>query len=244
MKKSVLLFSFSVLVICTVMAQDFNLSGQKVLRSKYVGPDGLTFYDKPVIQGNITLDHKSGFFVDLWISSGLNTNWSTDWDDEMDYTLGWSGKIKPIQISTSISYFDDINIWQFSYNDVIKSEVRIDLPKKINKWLEVIYFVDYANYFIPDKKTPFNGGNIYSLGIDNEIIISEKIKITPSVQFSYDDGAFEVKPGCFIKMSSNLNLTLTKHFVWNIVEATFYGPLGEREMKNQLILGTGLSWTL
>jgi len=245
--KKLVAFLFFVMVSCitvTVNAQDFSLNGQTMVRSKYVGPDGLQFYGDPVIQSNFTLNHKSGLFFDLWISSGFNTKFSNDWDDEIDYTLGWSGKISSFLLNSSLSYFDDFDNFNFTYNDVGKGNIHLGYPKQIKPWLKVVPYVDYITFIIPNKNTPFNGGNMYSVGFDNEIIITEKIKVTPLIQFSLDDGALGVKAGSLLKLASNLNWTLSKHFVWNVVEATFYSPSNKRGMKDELVLGAGLSWNL
>lgn len=222
----------------------FSLNGQSVVRSKYVGPDGLQFYGDPVLQSNITLNHKSGLFFDLWYSTGFNSQFSNDWDDEIDYTLGWSGKVYKFGLNSSLSYFDNFKNFNFTYNDVVKGNIHLSYPRQIKPWLKVMPYLDYIFYIIPNQKTPFNGGNLCSIGLDNEIAITEKIKTTPLIQFTWDDGAFETKPGTMLKLSSNLNWTLSKHFVWNIIETTFYSPAHKREMKNEFVLGTGLSWYL
>ncbi len=244
------LFVFLMIVTCfvTLKAQDsanvFNINGQNVIRSKYVGPDGLQFYGDPVLQSSITLNHKSGLFFDLWYSTGFNSKFSNDWDDEIDYTFGWNGKISQFMLSSSLSYFDNFKNFNFTYNDVVKGNIHLGYPKQIKPWLKVVPYLDYSTFIIPNKNTPFVGGNLYSIGIDNEIIITEKIKVTPLVQFTFDDGAFGAKSGTLLKLSSNLNWTLSKHFVWNVVEVTFYSPSNKREMKNEIVLGTGLSWNL
>lgn len=245
--KKLVAFLFFVMVSCitvTVNAQDFSLNGQTMVRSKYVGPDGLQFYGDPVSQSNITLNHKSGLYFDLWYSTGFNSKLSNDWDDEIDYTLGWSGKISQFNLSSSLSYFDNFKNFNFSYNDVVKGNIHLGYPKQIKPWLKVVPYVDYITFIIPNKNTPFNGGNLYSIGFDNEITITEKVKITPLVQYTWDDGALGVKAGHFLKLSSNLNWTISKHFVWNVAEVTFYSLSNKREMKNQFVIATGLSWNL
>ncbi len=245
------LFAFLMMITCTVLilnAQDsipsFSLNGQTIIRSKYVGPDGLQFYGDPVSQSNVTLSHKSGLFFDLWYSTGFNSKFSNDWDDEIDYTIGWSGKISKFTLNSSLSYFDNFKNFNFTYNDVVRGNIHLGYPKQIKPWLKVMPYVDYITFVIPNKSTPFDGGNLYSIGFDNEVVFTEKVKVTPQIQFTWDDGAFGVKPGALLKLSSNLNWTLSKHFVWNVLEATFYSPSNKREMKNEFVLGTGLSWNL
>jgi hypothetical protein len=239
--------AFFVIVTCisvTVYAQNFSLDGQTIIRSKYVGPDGLQFYENPVIQSNITLKHKSGLFFDLWHSTGFNSDWSTDWDDEIDYTIGWKGKISPLSLNVLLSYFDNFKNWDFTYNDVIKGNINLGYPKQIYHWLKISPFIDYTTFIIPNKSTPFGGGNLYSFGFDNEINITEKIKVTPLIKFIWDDGAFDVKAGSLIKLSSSLKLTLSEHITANVIEVAYYSLFKKREMKNEFVIGTGISWNL
>jgi hypothetical protein len=229
----------------TVIAQDFTIKGQTVVRSQYVGfDDGLVFYPDGVIQGNITLAHKFGFFLDLWYSSGFNTDWSTDWDDELDYALGWNGKVNNLDLTASITYFDDHSVGSMPYNDVVKSFVRIGMPtNKISEHLNCTPFASYSGYFIPDNYTPFEGGNVFALGFDSGITLTPTLSITSSTSFGWDDGGFGVKPGCIFKHSSTVNIQASKHLTWNILEATIYVPIGNRNMRTEIVWGTGLSWS-
>lgn len=228
----------------TVTAQDFTVKGQTVARSQYVGFDnGLVFYPDGVIQGNITLAHKSGFFLDLWYSTGFNTDWSTDWDDELDYTLGWNGKVNNLDLTASITYFDDYSVGTMPYNDVVKGFVRLGLPtKKISEHVNLTPFGSYVGYIVPDNKTPFEGGNVYALGLDSEITLTSRLKIASSTSLGWDDGGFGIKPGYIFKHSSTVNVPVSKHFTWNVIEATIYVPLGNRNMRTEVVWGTGLSW--
>jgi len=242
------LIMFTCFVALNTNAQDstaiFSLNGQSIVRSKYVGPDGLQFYGDPVLQSSVTVNHKSGLFFDLWYSTGFNSQFSNDWDDEIDYTLGWSGEVSNFELGSSLSYFDNFKNLNFTYNDVVKGNVHLGYPKQIKPWLRFVPYLDYVTFIVPNKRTPFVGGNLYSIGSGSEIILTNKMKIAPLIQFTWDDGAFGVRSGHFIKLSSNLNWTLSKHFIWNVLEATFYSPSNRREMKKEFVLGTGLSWNL
>jgi hypothetical protein len=235
----------SAILTARTTAEDFTVKGQTVVRSQYVGFDnGLVFYPDGVIQGNITLAHKSGLFLDLCYSSGFNTDWSTNWDDELDYTLGWNGKVKNLDLTMSLTYFDNYSVGRMPYNDVIKSFFRLGFPtKKVNEYFSLTPFGSYTGYFIPDNNTPFEGGNVFALGFDSEVTLTSRLKIASSTSIGWDDGGFGVKTGSIFKHSSTVNVQVSKHFTWNILEASVYVPLGNRNMKNEVVWGTGLSWS-
>ncbi len=245
MKKSILLFFFVAITTLTTFSQDFSVVAGSMYRSHYVGPDGLTFYSKPVIQSNVTLTHKSGIYFDLWTSTGLNTNWSSDWDDEFDYTIGWTGNLsKQIHMATSLTYFDDFDIFRGPFNDVLMGKVSLDMTKEISKSFSLNPFIEYSTYLIPDKKTPFGGGSIYGIGTNSKIAITKVLTATPSGKISYDNGAFDVGPGLFVNLYGTLSLELSDHATWNVAEITAFFPVGTRDLvKNEFVFGTGLAFS-
>lgn len=237
----------SALLPTSAIAQDFTVKGQTIVRSRYVGfDDGLLLYPKGVLQGNLTLAHKkSGLFAELWYSSGFNTDWSQSWDDELDYTVGWGGKVKNLDLILSLTYFDNHNIGTLPFNDVIKGFVRLGFSAtKINECFSITPFGSYTGYFIPDNETPFEGGNIFALGVDSELTLAPWLKVASTTAISWNDGAFGVRPGTSFRHTSTLNIPLSKNWIWNALETSFYVPLGNRNMKNEVVLGTGLSWSL
>lgn len=129
------------------------------------------------------------------------------------------------------------------YNDVVKGFIRLGLPtKKISEHVNLTPFGSYVGYFIPDNKTPFEGGNVFALGIDSEVTLTSWLKVASSTSLGWDEGAFGMKPGYIFKHSSTVNVQVSKHFTWNAIEATIYVPLGNRNMRNEVVWGSALSW--
>ena len=247
------LFFFIVLSfgINLVNAQNFELTGQNMIRSKYVGPhDGVIFYNKPVNQGNVTLFHiKTGLFVDLWYSTGFNLD-PQNWDDEIDYSIGWRGEILEFNLYMSLTYFDNHTIFDFPFNDVIHFYGKISVPKlEITNNSSISPFVSYSKFWIPDKNTPFNGGEIKSIGFDGNINFSKKINGGISPLFAWDSGTFGVEKGWLFKLGSNVDWQLNNHLTWNILEYNlYYIPLKtssiRRGLPNQHVWGSGLVWKI
>jgi hypothetical protein len=254
MKKLVLFFSFFFVATVTAIAQDFGLNIQTGIRSQYVGPDGLMFYRNPVLQGSFALEHKiTGLYFDLWYSAGLDFYGPRDWGDEIDYTIGWvNNKKSPLRINVSLSYFDNFKIFHGPNNDVIKGNLRFELPTKVNDWLVLSPYVNYITFRIPGKNNPLIGGNLFSLGLSDEIGFTPVTKTLSLFQITRDDGAFGVEPGYMFKTSLSFALKLTDHLDWCIVEATLYSPLGQRKITNEelkympreWIISTCLSWNM
>lgn len=250
MKKILFFVILFVLGVNFVNAQSFELSGQNIIRSKYVGPhDGVIFYDKPVNQGSVTLCHtRTGLFFDLWYSTGFNLD-PQDWDDEIDYTLGWVGKILEFNLYMSLSYFDNHGVFNMPFNDVIHFFGKINFPElKITDNSDISPFISYSKFWIPDKSTPFNGGEIKSIGFDGSINFSKKINGKISPLFAWDSGTFGVRKGWLFKLSPNINWKLNNHLTWNVMEYNLYIPLKTspiaRDLPNQQVWGSGLVWKI
>jgi len=245
MKSTLVTLMLLVSTLCPAApVEDFTVKAQTIVRSQYVGfDDGLVFYPHAVLQGNVTLGHSSGFFLDLWYSSGFNSEWSTDFDDELDYTAGWAGKAGNLDLLVSVAYYDDFQVGSGPYNDVIKGNFRLGFPQTKLGSFTVTPFASYGIFLIPDSSTPFDGGNVFALGFDSEIKITDRLSIASSTQLAWDDGVFGVKSGAFVKHASTVNFAFTPHLTWNALEATVYIPFGGRGLQAEAVWGTGLSWS-
>lgn len=240
MKKCIVLLILVILSSSNSFSQDITVKAKSMLRSKYIGPDGIVFYDKPVSQSDVMISHKSGFYANIWISSGLNTSWSTDWDDEADYTLGWNHNLGKFNLDASLSYFDNFKVFSCAYNDVLKSNITIAMKRTLNKYLSFSPFAEYTNYYIVDNKTPFGGGNMVGIGTGLEYEVTKVLFLSTVAKGIYDSGAFDVDNGMFVNIASELNLELGSTVTWKVIEAALYLPLKGREAPNSLALGTGL----
>jgi hypothetical protein len=240
MKKFFLLFVFFV-VIAT--GSIFAQSAKSVIRSKYVGPDGLTFYDKPVIQTNLTFRNSSGAYFEIWLSTGFNNEFvNGDYDDEIDYTLGWQSRISRLYLDVAVTYFDQIRLFYGPYNDVIMGSISLEYPILVNL-SHIAPYAKYTPYIVPDNKTEFSGGSLYSIGVKGNACLVKKVKLLPSLQLTYDNGAFGVSPGSFVSVSTLLNYEISKRATWNVIEFVGYLPIGNRpNMVNEFTFGTGFSY--
>lgn len=231
--------------ITSSFAQQFTISGQNIVRSGYAGfDDGALVFDGLVIQGNVTFSSESGLFIDVWYSQDTE-NSQASWGDEVDYTIGWNGKLSEnISLSVSLSYFDNHLLGQVPFNDLIKSGFKVSWENiSSSSRFELTPFVAYSNFFVPDKETTFDGGNVYSIGVDSQIHVNEKISLASSTSFVWNDGAFKTSPGPMFKHTSSLNYKKDEKITWHIIETSFYVPFaGRHSVEQQTVLGTGFSW--
>jgi hypothetical protein len=245
MKKLMVFFLLCLFGLSPILAQNFQLEIQSLVRSKYVGPNGATYYKDPVIQSYVNLQHKSGIFAEVWISKGIENSWSKNYGDEIDYTLGWNGMISIFKLFASVSYFDNFKIFDGPSNDVIRGTGRIDFSKQITGWYKITPYLSCLSYWIPGKgkDNPLYGGRgtLYSVGVDNEIALSKMFTATYQLQLTRDDGLLGEKPGYLFRFLPTLSCTLSKHFDL-YVETMVYCPSAKRVMTKKETFGGGVVW--
>ncbi|MES2436859.1 MAG: hypothetical protein V4519_02515 [Patescibacteria group bacterium] len=77
------------------------------LWSQYYGANGSVYHTDPVLQSDVFVTFPNGVYIDLWHSAGLDdANLNSNFGDEVDYTLGWVGKVRDVNVNVGVSYFD------------------------------------------------------------------------------------------------------------------------------------------
>jgi hypothetical protein len=165
----------------------------KVL-NRYIGDTGVATYNHPVSQNDLTIIHvPTGFYLDIWQSiSTSHSGRSTNYGNEIEYFLGWSGEIAGIGMDTGIGYFDLITLFAMPGGDVVQPYV--ELTKKINVTDQhAITPYVRAEYGIPAKGNAkeLKGLYVYS-GLKHGWQISKDFSINQKVSIIFDDGAYGV----------------------------------------------------
>lgn len=222
---------------------DLVVDGTAGMYSQYVNQDGgLRIYNDPVFQGNFTLTHQpTGVFLDLWYSTDTGADRYGAHGNELDYTIGWRGNVsKDMNLTASLSYQDTLDDSARNSRDAIKGNLRLEMAS-FSLWVfTVAPFANYATYIPTD--TNLDGGNIYSAGVNTELVLSPMFDIASSGSIGWDDGVYGVEPGGIFKYASSLNCTFSEQFTWNILKSTLYIPIGNRRMDVESVYGTGISF--
>jgi hypothetical protein len=231
-------------VVIAVPADTITFSGQTIVRHQYLGTDvGVPFYNKPVLQGNATITHSSGIFLDIWHSSALNAEeWNKNFAYEVDYTAGFSTKLGPLETTFAVSLFDCFGVGDGLVDDIVLFGVDVVLPtKEINDRLSVTPSFGYGYYWIPSSETEFEGGNVANICLNYEFELAPKwtLKFSPGVL--WHDGPFGLEAGTILKLGAGLDYHFSDAITLNLLEVTGYVPLIGGD-EADVAIGIGMSW--
>ena len=184
---AVLLLFF--VAIAPHVARGHTLSVQ--VKDKYVLGKGVKIYDGPVVQTDLLINLPRGFYVDLWWSAGLdNSDLDGGLDDEVDYTVGWAGKAKGLDLDFGVSYFDLIGLYSLDGGDVVQP--YLDLGKSFQP-TERHAFTPYirAEVQIPIgwDEDAHNGVHLFG-GLKHTWQAHERFSVFHKLALMYDTGTF------------------------------------------------------
>lgn len=169
----------------------FETNFSSKIFSKYVGDTGTVFYNHPVVQNDLTISHKSGMYFDLWVSTSLkNAGVSTNYGNEIDYTIGWAGELSGIGIDAGVSYWDIVTLFKMPEDDIIQP--YLELNKKFNvieghvftPSIRVEYAIPARGNDASSKVLHIHSALKHGWEISKEVSLSQKVILT------YDNGAY------------------------------------------------------
>lgn len=193
--------------------------------NKYVGDTGIVFYDRPVVQNEITVSLPKGFYANLWYSmslahSGLDTNDG----NEFDPTLGWSGELAEITIDAGITYFDIRPVGTFDRGDVWQPYTEISKAFALGK-AHIISPYSKADYGIPVKGNARDDKGLHVHGgLKHKWQVADTLGLSQQADFVFDDGAFGYARAWVYSHALTMSYTVTD---WLSLEVggKVYAPL-------------------
>lgn len=172
-------------------AKAYEVSFSSEVFSRYVGDTGMVYYNNPVIQNELTIEHASGLYFDLWVSTSLkDAGKSTNYGNEINYTLGWSKEVSSVTIDAGITYFDIITLLEMPEGDIVQPFVEIGKSFEVAEGQTLTPSIK-AEYGIPAR-----GNDVVSKGLHvhsalaHSWEVSEKFSLINKATLSYDDGAY------------------------------------------------------
>ena len=168
-----------------------------VVKSKYLGPDGAIWYDRPLLQSDIAVTLKNGIFFDVWGSTSDNKK--SGWDKEIDLTFGYSKSIKKFEYSIEGSYYfvQGIDIFTGSI------DVSIDFP--------VSPFIHFSGYWPAKRGGPKEGALLIG-GLRARLDFGKGSGLALEASGRNDNGAFGYDPAWIAMGRADLDIALSKKF--------------------------------
>lgn len=209
--------------------------------TKYLGTNGFVYHEEPVIQTDLFISLPKGFYVDIWHSVGLDdNNLSSNYGNELDYTLGWSGEIKGFLFDTGISYFDIYKTFENSGEDIIQPYVVLSKEIPVSNSV----FSPYLKAELPFSAKNSNSKGIYLYaGINHLLELTEKLSVNHEMYFLHDNGAFGLNSGIIGGYNAGLSYNISNHVILEPILIKTTTPLFGAELrKTETVFGSGITF--
>jgi hypothetical protein len=242
-----------------------TVSARSAFVSQFVIPSGMKSYDKSVLQSDVLVTLKNGFYLDVWNSTQLKkkpigrydiesadengnpytetvteTAMEANPGYETDYNLGWSGPIAlGISLDAGVIYCDLLKYGRAgSLEDVIYNYIKLSHAIGAGFNGQIM-----GERFSLMKKSPYRGGNLYAIGTTrSDTIVVEKLTIDSSLEYVHDTGVYGYEPGEIIRGKVGLNVKVYRDLN-AILQVNFFEPLTVREGYTQRIVhSVGLAY--
>ena len=161
--------------------------------NKYFDINGATWADVTVVQTDLTLSHNSsGVYIDIWHSTGADgTGWDDGAEDEVDWSLGWSGDVGQLNIDGGVVYYDLVGLFNGTAGDVVAP--YLNLAHDFTMCDVPLTAIAGVRRNIPTDNS-FDGGCYYTNGVQNSTTVYS-VDISQESRVTYDDGAFNMESG-------------------------------------------------
>jgi len=175
-------------------ADNLSVSVSSKVWSKYLGGTGRVALNKPVIQTDIFVSLPKGFYFDVWNSTGLDdSNLSSNFGDEIDWTVGWSGNvIEKTYLDVGLAYYDCYELFRSKEYDAFAPYIEVGRPIELDS--HTLTPFGRVEWNLPVDSL-VNSGTYSYAGIKHGWKISKNFLLKQKVDFLYDSGSFGVNSG-------------------------------------------------
>jgi len=218
--------------------------------SQYVNTGGISFSGGPVLQSSLTVSLPSGFYAQVWHSTEIDANLLDNPGAELDFYLGWSGRLywlenpflNSLEWDVNISYQDYPGLFSRMKEDFLGLELEVKKPFELNEVHVLSPFVAVEYYY------PLNGnggeqGAYASVGLRHSWKIWESISLEQSVRGTYDSGAFGYESGIVGAYTASLQWKATEHLNVDLGLVQYTVPISSfHNRKNEIVYGAGIRY--
>lgn len=213
--------------------------------------NGLIWFDGPVIQTSTTIAHSSGFYLNLWTSTGTDGKWSADWDDELDVNVGWAGPVglAGIQADLSVGYWDCFQVGS-PQNDYTAANIIFSRPFEMGKWkvtpsalAQFVWAVTDETVMADGTVSDSTGGSVWGVNvkIDRDLCRFAAASATTGVYF--DGGSFGYEDAVIWESALSLDWKIGERLKLSLPSLRVSSPLASTDRDTVWVWGAVLTWT-
>ena len=231
-----------------VDTQDFDVPEQVTMTlsvdwlSEYVA-DGIVFLDKPVVQTDLYVTLPHGIYLDIWHSVGLNDgNFSSDFGDEIDYTIGWSGNIKDnLVLNVGIAYFDLVDVGTFS-SDMVQLYAELSTEAEVGN-LTISPFIELEQHWVVGWPGVEGGLQVITGVRHNTPLFLDDLDLSQRFQITYDSGVAGFDSGFIGEYCAGISWQVTDMMSVTPIQLKISSPLGSMDdnRETEMVWGFGAS---
>ena len=227
------------LVALSVQAESVTVSSY--VTDKYLGfSTGNVLSDNAAVQTEAFIGFDSGLYLDFFHSRSLSGRWNDgSLANELDYCLGWSGKIgKGLSLNVGGSYFDESKTLTLGSGDIVKSWINVSKESKL-----ATVSLGYEN-FTTMPNSGFHGGNMVTLGISRSLTVCEgKIRLKASALGVYDFGTLGSRQGLIARGTVGVDWNASKRVTVNVLGVNWFVPITPHDKRvTNAMFTTGITF--
>ena len=200
----------SIMVPSVVCAHSLSLE----VKDKYLISKGITVYEGPVIQTNLTIDLPKGFYLGLFGSkSADSSDFTGNFGNEVDYTVGWSGIVRNLRLDFGVSYLDLAKVFSTKGGDAVQMYGEVGRDIILNGHNTLTLYMR-TEMHIPVGKWQGNAhaGAYVFMGVKNQWRVHKYMALNQKLAVMYDTGTFVASDRGFL---GHYDLDVS----WNLTKA-------------------------
>lgn len=198
--------------------------------SKYLafGSGGLLDKD-PALQTLLLVLYPKGFNFSLWNSTDFQ-KWNSSLGSEVDYGIGWSGKLgEDFSADIGLTYFDEPNVFTWGAGDIIYGQVKVSR-------IIVSGFTISGGYerYVTMPHSGFNIGSLYSLGASKNIsLLDNELVMKNSLTLVYDKGGTGFDNGFLLRGTILFDWKISDRMTLTLPQVNYYVPLSVHDARKK-----------
>lgn len=217
----------------------FSLTTTVEIWSKYIFSIGTVGSDKPVIQTDWFVTLPKGFYADLWTSNGFDGDWSGGFDDEIDYTVGWTTTAFTVDLDIALTYWQLFDLGEGD-GDALVPSVKLSRSFKLSEAHSITPYTKFETLFIHNDSAS-NGWTVYA-GVTHEWTISDRWSLSQELSAAYDDGVFRGEAGAIGRYAAKLSYQCSEQLSVGLGLKLFVPIADFNDRETEIVFGLTASF--
>jgi hypothetical protein len=218
--------------------------------SRYVSTGGVAFSKDPVLQSSLTVTLPSGFYGQVWHSTGISSDLLNNTGAELDLYLGWSGRmywlenpfLNSLEWDLYISYQGYPSLFRMK-DDYMGLGFEVKKPFELNDCHMLSPFVA-AEYYYPLSGNGGEQGAYASVGLKHSWKVWGPVSLEQSVRGTYDSGVYGMESGLVGAYTASLQWKAIEHLNVDLGLLQYTVPISSfHDRSNEIVYGAGIRYS-